>query len=548
MTKSPILIDEEMLRQGRILLVDDDVSCLCLLESVLGRLRFKQIHKLNDPTRIIPEFGIFDPDLIITDLEMPKLDGIKLIERVRGHLPNDSCLPILMLTGSTDPTVKRRALLAGASDILLKPFDSSEIQMRIRNLLLTRFQHLEIQGQNKVLELKVSERTRELESALTELRQSQRQVVQQERFRAFGEMAGGVVHDFNNALMSVIGYSDLLLQDDDLMGDPAVVRQYLETMNTAGKDASHVVSRLRDFYRPREEGDVFAAVEMNRVLEEVVPLTRPKWHDHALQTGRVIKMQLELEKLPPISGNAAELREVITNLVFNAVDAMPTGGTITLRSMSVGDMVYLEVADTGTGMTDEVKDRCMEPFFSTKAEHGTGLGLSMSFGIIRRHEGLFDIESSPGCGTIFRIVIPARSEQAESAEQKVYEAPPSQRILVVDDDPVSREVVSQYLQADGHSVITAKDGPEALQCIGRGAVDVLITDHGMPGMNGFQLAAEVSKLTPGKPVIMVTGFALSSKDAPDTIHSVLKKPLVRGSLRSALAKAVAENLPAHSAL
>src|SRR6185295_15924182 len=153
----------------------------------------------------------------------------------------------------------------------------------------------------------------------------------------------------------------------------------------------HVVSRLRDFYRPREETDIFAAMNVNDLLEEAVPMTRPKWYDRALETGRSIRLELELQKVPPVLGNAAELREVITNLIFNAVDAMPEGGVITLRSETVGETVKIEVADTGVGMTEEVRQRCLEPFFSTKGEQGTGLGLAMSFGIIRRHEGTLDI-------------------------------------------------------------------------------------------------------------------------------------------------------------
>ncbi|MEO6738726.1 MAG: response regulator, partial [Chthoniobacteraceae bacterium] len=316
-------MNEETLKEGRILMVDDDVSSLCLLENVLGRLRFKHTRKLTDSRRIIEEFDAYAPDLVITDIEMPHLDGIQLVERLRLHLPKDTCLPILVLTGSSNPAHKRRALLAGATDILFKPFDSAEMQMRVRSLLQTRFQHLEIQGYNRALEQKVAERTVELEGVLAELKGSQRQIVQQERFRAFGEMAGGVVHDFNNALMSITGYSDLLLQDESLMDDRELLRQYLKTMNMAGRDASHVVSRLRDFYRPREETDVFSAVNLNALIEEVVPLTKPKWHDHALETGRAIRVELELQKVPPVLGNGAELREIFMNLVFNAVDAMP---------------------------------------------------------------------------------------------------------------------------------------------------------------------------------------------------------------------------------
>jgi signal transduction histidine kinase len=525
---------EEQLRQGRILLVDDEVRSLCLLENVLDRLRFRNVRKLADSTRILEELEAYQPDLIITDIEMPELDGIQLVEQVRNYLPREACLPILVLTGSTDPQVKRRSLLAGATDILFKPVDCSELQMRIRSLLQTRMQHLEIQRQNRGLEQKVAERTGELRQALEELKESQRQIVQQERLRAFGEMAGGVCHDFNNSLMAIIGYSDLLLQDATLADDRELLRHYLKTMNTAGRDASHVVSRLRDFYRPREESDVFAAVNVNDLIEEVVPLTKPKWHGQALESGRSIRVEMELVRVPPVLANGAELREILTNLVFNAVDAMPQGGTITLRSWPIDDGVQIEVADTGTGMSEEVRQRCLEPFFSTKGEKGTGLGLAMALGIIRRHDGQLEIESVLGQGTTFRITLPCHHSTAEEGEEVRLTLDHSLRILVVDDEPSARDVVSQYLRTDGHRVLTANNGDEAMQQVMSGDFDLVITDQGMPGMSGMQLANAVRRVDPGKSVILLTGFAMGSEQQPLTVNCVLKKPLVREELQGAL--------------
>ena len=293
--------------------------------NILDRLGFTQIDTITDSRETLARVEAFRPDLIILDLNMPHLDGFAIMQQLGKVIPRETFLPVLVLTADATGETKRKALSAGATDLVTKPFNSSEVFMRIRNLLQIRFLHLQLQAHNQTLETKVAERTRELQ-------EMQQQIVAQERLRAFGEMAGGIVHDFNNALMSVIGYSEILLTDDDMLRDFKTAREFLQIMNTAGQDASHVISRLRDFYRPRTITDVFSRVDFNEILEQVVPLTQPKWKGQALADGRTISVELDLAKLPAISGNAPELREVATNLIFNAVDAMPAGGTITLRS------------------------------------------------------------------------------------------------------------------------------------------------------------------------------------------------------------------------
>jgi signal transduction histidine kinase len=400
-------ITEDNLKRARILIIDDQVGNICLLQSVFNRTGFVNHTSLTDSREAIQRILELQPDLILLDLNMPNVTGFDVLHELRTNLPPDAFLPVLVITGESNPKTKRKSLAAGATDFLQRPFDMTELLMRIRNLLRTRLLHLELEKQNIVLEEKVSERTAELSSALTELRQTQKQIVQQERLRAFGEMAGGVVHDFNNALLSIIGYSDLLLDDPDILADRSMALSYLKTMNTAGRDAAQVVSRLRNFYRSRESEDIFAAVDLNEVIEQSVSLTQPKWKTQALTSGRKIEMELDLEKLPPVSGNPAELREALTNLIFNAVDAMPAGGTVTLRSHPEDNAVLFEISDTGTGMSEDVRTRCLEPFFSTKGEKGTGLGLSMVFGIIKRHNGTLDIESAVDRGSTFRIRLPA---------------------------------------------------------------------------------------------------------------------------------------------
>ncbi len=520
---------------ARLLIVDDSVANISLLRNILNRLGFTQIDTITDPRETLSRVVEFRPDLIILDLNMPHLDGFEVMQQLGKVISRDTFLPVLVLTADITAETKRRALSAGASDFLTKPFNSSEIFMRIRNLLHIRFLHLELHTHNLTLELKVTERTREL-------REAQQQVVTQERLRAFGEMAGGIVHDFNNALMSVIGYSEMLLNDDDMLRDIETAREYLKIMNTAGQDASQVISRLREFYRPREVTDIFSRIDLNEILEQAVPLTLPKWKGQALADGRTIAVELDLAKLPPVSGNAAELREVVTNLIFNAVDAMPGGGTITLRSSTIDGWAVIEVLDTGAGMSEEVRSRCLEPFFSTKGEKGTGLGLSMVFGIVQRHEGSVEIDSTPGQGTTFRIRLPSIAGTIGALDDQSARMDRSLHVLVVDDEPVTRLVLESYLTSDGHTVVTAVDAEDAIGRFQGAPFDLLITDHAMPGMNGVQLVSAVHRLGFDQPVILVTGFAagsLGKDEEPAGVQVVIRKPVARCELRRALVSVMA---------
>lgn len=529
----------ELNPKARLLIVDDSVANISLLQNLLGRLGFSQIDAITDSRETFARVELLQPDLIVLDLNMPHLDGFAVMQQLSKVISRETFLPVLVLTADATAETKRRALSAGATDLLTKPFNSSELFMRIRNLLQIRFLHLQLSAHNQTLETKVAEATREL-------RESQQQIVAQERLRAFGEMAGGIVHDFNNALMSVIGYSEMLLNDDALLDDRATIREYLTIMNTAGQDASQVISRLRDFYRPREVTDIFSRVDLNEVIQQAVPLTQPKWKGQALADGRTITVELDLAKVPPISGNAAELREVATNLIFNAVDAMPAGGAITLRSSTENGQAVLEVSDTGSGMTDEVRHRCLEPFFSTKGDKGTGLGLSMVFGIIKRHEGSVEIESILGHGTTFRLRLPGLTTGSGAAEDETEKLDRSLRVLVVDDEPVTRGVLKGYLTSDGHTVVTAVSAGEALQHLDGTEFDLLITDHAMPGMNGVQLAAALRERRAGHPVILVTGFAAGSMggdEEPADVDLILRKPVSLRDLRHGLAGVMNPPLP-----
>jgi signal transduction histidine kinase len=397
---------EATVREARILMVDDDVSSTCLMTNFLNRIGYSQLRSLNNSNLTFEAIEDFTPDLILLDLAMPGISGFEILAALRADRRNEQ-ISVLVLTGDPSAKNKRRALAAGATDLLVKPFDPSEVSMRIRNLLHAHFLRLEIQEQNRLLEERVRERTCQLENALTDLRTAQRQAVQQERLSAFGEMAGGVVHDFSNALMSVIGYSEMLLSNAAARADEATTLDYLRIINTAGRDGAHVVSRLRDFYRPRDAADLFEPLDLSEIVLQSVALAQPRCAER--ESDKAVSFQTELDAGTTATGIGAELREVLTNLIFNALDAILGAGVITLRTQCRDGEVILEVSDTGAGMTTDVKQRCLEPFFTTKGDHGTGLGLAMVFGIIKRHQGTLEIDSEPGHGSTFRISLPSVS-------------------------------------------------------------------------------------------------------------------------------------------
>lgn len=476
-------------------------------------------------------FAEFQPDMVLTDLHMPHVDGFSLMEQLRALVPGESFLPMVVLTADVTPETRRKALASGASDFITKPLDTTEVQLRIRNLLENRFLNLRLEEQ-------VMQRTSELEAALAQVRSAQESVVKQERLMALGTMAGGIAHDFNNALTMMLGYGEMLLPWFATNAPGTKEQGYMTHVVAAAQDATHVVSRLREFYRPAEAGDVRLPVCLGTLAEHVVDLTSPKWRRGA-RNGASIAVTTDIEKVPMVLGNAPELREVLTNLIFNAVDAMDEGGTITVRTRESDGKVRLDVTDTGCGMTPEEQTRCLEPFFTTKGERGTGLGLAVVYGIIQRHCGEIRIESEKGKGTTFSLLLPPTDIGASEVED-VADAVTgkSLHVLVVDDQEIICELISEYLRGDGHSVTGALDGKEAEARFAEASFDLVITDQSMPGQSGEVLARKLKSSRPDMPIILLTGFGdemSATGQIPEGIDLVLGKPVSVSTLRRAMA-------------
>lgn len=513
---------------ARVLIVDDDVRSSLLIERML-RGHF-QVHIVNDERETFEAFERLHPDILLLDVYMPHMDGFEVMRKLRESLAADDFFPILVLTGDQHPDTKLRALSAGAKDFLHKPLDAAEVTARIRNLLETRFLHLELQSHNIFLEERVHERTAQLEATLANLRTTQAQVIKQERLAALGVMASGIAHDFNNTLSSILGYGELLLESPDHT-------DYLKRILSAGQDARQIVRRLREFYKAGDTGETFAAVHLNPLIDQAVSLTMPRWNSQALTWGAQITIRRDFKDLPLIAGNPVELRELFTNLIFNAVDALPHGGKIHIRTAAEGDTVVIRVSDDGLGMDAETARRCLEPFFTTKGEQGTGLGLSVAHGIVKRHKGTIHIESEPHDGTTITLRFPANCET--SSPETLPLTPALERplkIILVDDQPIICELVSELLRSDGHTVDTAGSGGHALEKCQRVNYDLVITDLAMPGMNGGQLAGVLRQLNPAKPIIMLTGFAdlVGDIGVSANIDRVLAKPASLEELRRAI--------------
>jgi signal transduction histidine kinase len=393
-------------------------------------------------------------------------------------------------------------------------------------------------------EAAVQDSNRRLREALDALASTQEQVVQQERLRALGEMASGIAHDFNNALSPIAGFSELLLVSPELLADAVKARRYLGLIHTGARDAAATVRRLSEFYRPRAASEGVVPVDAHRLVEDVIVLTQPRWKDQAQGEGRPVRVTTELVAVPPLAGRAEELREALTNLVFNAVDALPAGGgtvTLRVRPVPVGagappDRLVLEVADDGAGMPTEVRQRCLEPFFTTKGKGGSGLGLSMVYGIVRRLSGDLEIDSAPGRGTTVRLVLPVYAPPVAAPRGGEGGAAVGRlRVLVVDDEPLVRETTVAYLTADGHRVRTASGGAEAVRALGKEPFDLVVTDRAMSDLSGDTVARTAAAL--GMPVILLTGFGdlmAATGELVPGVDRILAKPLTAATLREAI--------------
>ncbi|MYN03088.1 response regulator [Pseudoduganella sp. DS3] len=389
-----------------------------------------------------------------------------------------------------------------------------------------------------------------LQQAYHTLHATQQTVTREERLRALGQMASGIAHDINNAISPVALYTEALLETET--GLSAAGRNNLQVIARAIDDVAATVARMRELYRRREPQVELGVVSLNVLAQQVADLTRARWSDMPQQRGVFINMKLELAPgLPAVMGADSEIREALTNLVFNAVDAMPEGGTLTLRTRSSGEHVLVEVADSGIGMDEATRRHCLDPFFTTKGERGSGLGLATVNSMAERHSAVVQVESALGVGTTVSLAFPLLQAHPvmPPLETPAGSVPiaESMRLLVIDDDPAVLASMRAILQRDGHDVVAVDGGAAGIeqfrlaQAASR-PFDVVFSDLGMPHVDGRKVAASIKEMSPATPVILVTGWGQrlipeGDVDAkPASVDEVLSKPPRVRELREVLLK------------
>jgi signal transduction histidine kinase len=361
-------------------------------------------------------------------------------------------------------------------------------------------------------------------AAYHELETAQEQLVLTEKLRALGEMASGVAHDFNNLLAAILGRVQLIQRQ---VTDPALGR-WLGVIEQAALDGAQTVRQIQEFTRVRRDQPT-ETVDVNQVVRDAVEMTRPRWHGEPRSRGVDVRLTLVAAPVPPVDGHPAELREVLTNLILNAVDALPAGGTITIDTRPAGEHVEIRVTDSGLGMSDTVRRRIFEPFFSTKGPKGTGLGLAMVYGIVSRHGGEVRVESEEGAGSTFTVRLPVGQAAAARPAPAPALVPGTAglRVLVIDDEPYVRDILGDMLRHDSHRVVVAEHGTAGLERFQAEPFDLVLTDLAMPGMSGWQVAQAVKALRPEVPVVLVTGWGVevpSEQLRQSGVDRVMSKP------------------------
>ena len=378
----------------------------------------------------------------------------------------------------------------------------------------------------------------EIRARLDELVAAHRRTVQQERVSAFREMAGELAHDFNDTLSGLLARAQILLAN---VQDP-LVRRSLRMIEQVVLEGASTVRRLQDFSR-RRPARPLEPLDLNQLVSEIVTSVRVRWSERLAARNISGEVHAETAPLPLVAGDAAELRHVLTTIADNALDAMPEGGTLTFRTSTDGERVACHVADTGAGMSDEVRLRIFDPFFTTKGEKGPDFGLSGAYAIVDRHGGELSVESETGKGSTFTIWLPLAPASMESVPEPRATAPAASarpsasgaQILVIADSEEVREGLRDLLTRHGHTVVARADGNSGFAEIGTWRFDLAMVDLSLPGVSGLEVAQQLKRRCPDTTVALMTGYfhRMRPDDAQASgVDVILRKPFALDQVQS----------------
>lgn len=396
----------------------------------------------------------------------------------------------------------------------------------------------------KVAQHKLEQNRQKLSLALKTTTDIQDRLVNAERLKALGQMSSSIAHEFNNLLAKMQGLINDIKPDDN--SDQSAVDQ----LDALVDEGSTIVRSLGNFHPERPSSERVKKISLDSLIDETIKLTRPHWYNQMQTHGTSVRIETRFEEDLQVQVDPAQFREVLTNLILNSCDALTDEGVLTFTTKAQGHSIVLELSDNGRGMTEETLSQCRDTFYSTKGDHSTGLGLSLSETIIRGFGGELKLHSTPQLGTTVTIRLPrphAREEAITATDPTVSPSeltattpsPQPDRpvnILVVDDEPIIARMIAQLLAVDGHGAEFVTSASEALDLLGKGNFDAILSDRSMPQMNGDQLAAEVASRFPGKTFVMVTGYGdlmADNDECPDGVDLILSKPVNRDALRNA---------------
>ena len=356
---------------------------------------------------------------------------------------------------------------------------------------------------------------------------------QRNRVENVGRMTLGLIHEINNMLTNILGNFEVIEKSDLMPEEDSGLYSYLNTIRKAAHDGAAMTRSIKKYIR-NEKSSAFELIDLSSLLQDCISFTRPYWYNEPRRQGIQIEALEDLTAVPRIMGSRVELKQVFINLITNAVQAMPRGGRLTFKTSPEKDQVVVSIADTGNGMSEKTKKRIFEPMFTTKGKQGTGLGLSLCYSIVQNHDAKMDVQTSIGQGTTFIMRFrPAEKQEKVKTEFRETVENKLVQILAVDDEPGVRNVLANLLTLQGHSVQVAASGHEALDHLNESQVDIVFTDHGMPGMNGRQLAQAIKQSSPLLPVVLITGDT-DFDEKLEEVNAVIGKPFMLDDLQKVI--------------